>query len=312
VSADGKNAILIATLAPRGSDLVRGFVRIDKGLRSVTNNAWGLQLYPGGVAGDEKDIIRKMRVGSMDGTVVTSVGLSQILRELAVLTAPLAIESYEQVERVQKAFNEEWAKRLDEQGFKVAGWGEVGMIRYFSKAPIYKITDIKKMRPWVWPDSHTMKSMWHAVGVAGVPLQVPEVYGGLSTGMIDTCTTSALGAIALQWWSKLTHVSQRTQGPLIGGMVFSNKKWQSIPPEIRAQLEEQIAKHYKGDVLNIRADDKTAYNNLIKRGFVSVPFTAEGEKEYQEVTKKARESLVGRVYSRELLDKVMSVARGGS
>jgi hypothetical protein len=62
----------------------------------------------------------------------------------------------------------------------------------------------------------------------------------------------------------------------------------------------------------IREDDKTAYKNLIKRGVVSVPFTAEGEKEYQEITKKARESLVGRVYSRELLDKVMQVARGGS
>jgi TRAP-type C4-dicarboxylate transport system substrate-binding protein len=186
------------------------------------------------------------------------------------------------------------------------------MIRYFSKAPLYKITDLKKMRPWVWPDSHTMKSMWHAVGVTGVPLGVPEVYGGLQTGMIDACTSSALGVIALQWFSKLTHVTQRTQGPLIGGMVFSNKKWDSIPDDIRKILEEQIAKHYKGDVLNIREDDKTAYNNLIKRGYVSVPFTAEGEKEYQEIAKKARESLVGRVYSREMLDKVMSVARSGS
>jgi TRAP-type C4-dicarboxylate transport system substrate-binding protein len=310
--ASGKNALLIATLAPRGSDLVRGFVRIDKGLRQITKDEWGFQIYPGGVAGDEKDIIRKMRVGAMDGTVVTSVGLSQILKELAVLTAPLAIETYEQVERVQKHFNEDWGKKLDENGFKVTGWGEVGMIRYFSKAPIYKITDLKKMRPWVWPDSHTMKSMWHAVGVAGIPLQVPEVYGGLQTGMIDACTTSALAAIALQWFSKLTHVTQRAQGPLIGGMVFSNKKWDSIPEDIRKVLEEQIAKHYKGDVLNIREDDKTAYKNLIKRGFVSVPFTDEGEKEYQEIAKKARESLVGRVYSRELLDKVMQVARGGS
>jgi putative nucleotidyltransferase with HDIG domain len=75
---------------------------------------------------------------------------------------------------------------------------------------------------------------------------------------------------------------------------------------------EGIATHYKGDVRNIREDDKTAYNNLIKRGYVSVPFTAEGEKEYQEIAKKARETLVGRVYSREMLDKVMSVARSGS
>ena len=104
-AADNENAIRIATLAPRSSDLVRGFVRIDRGLRDDTKGQWGLTLYPSGVAGDEKDIIRKMRVGQMDGTVVTSVGLSQILKELAFLTAPGAIQDYEQVERVQKVFN---------------------------------------------------------------------------------------------------------------------------------------------------------------------------------------------------------------
>src|SRR5690348_14067234 len=86
--AKSDNMIRIATLAPRDSEPVRGFVKIDRGLRKATNEAWGVQLYPSGIAGDETDVIRKMRVGQMDGTAVTSVGLSQVLRELAVLTAP--------------------------------------------------------------------------------------------------------------------------------------------------------------------------------------------------------------------------------
>jgi TRAP-type C4-dicarboxylate transport system substrate-binding protein len=87
-----QNAIRIATLAPRSSDLVRGFTRIDHGLREMTKNKWGLKLYPSGVAGDETDVIRKMRVGQIDGTVVTSVGLSQVLGELAVVSGPGAID----------------------------------------------------------------------------------------------------------------------------------------------------------------------------------------------------------------------------
>lgn len=311
-AADGENVIKIATLAPRSSDLVRGFVRIDKGLRGATNNQWGLQLYPSGVAGDEKDIIRKMRVGQMDGTVVTSVGLSQILKELAVLTAGGAIENYEQVERVQKAFNAEWEAKLAENGFKLTGWGEIGLIRYFSQEPLYSPSDLKKQRPWVWPESHTMKAMWHAIGVTGVPLGVPEVYGALQTGMINAVTSTALAVIALQWFPKLTHVTKRSHGPLVGGMVFSNAKWNSMPDDVKKQLNEQISKHYQGDNRNIREDDKKAYENLIKRGYVSVAYTEQGEKDYLEFAKKARESLVGRVYSREVLDKVMSVARGGA
>jgi TRAP-type C4-dicarboxylate transport system substrate-binding protein len=138
---------------------------------------------------------------------------------------------------------------------------------------------------------------------------VPEVYGGLQTGMIDAVITTALASVALQWQSKLTHVTKGTHGPLVGGMVFSNAKWTAIPDDIRGMLNEQIRKNYQGDNLNIREDDKTAYKNLLKRGYVSVPYTAQGLKDYEEVAKKARESLVGRVYPRELLDKVMSVAR---
>jgi TRAP-type C4-dicarboxylate transport system substrate-binding protein len=309
-AADGENMIRIATLAPRTSDLARGFLKIDKGLRDVTKGGWGIKLYPSGVAGDEKDVIRKMRVGQMDGTVVTSVGLSQVLRELAVLTAPGAIENYEQVERVQKTFNAEWEGKLAENGFKLTGWGEIGLIRYFSNSPIYKPSDLKHMRPWVWPESHTMKAMWHAIGCTGVPLGVPEVYGGLQTGMIDSVTSTALAVVALQWFAKVSHVTKRSHGPLVGGMVFSNDKWAALPDDVKKLMTEQIDKNYRGDNRNIREDDNKAYGNLIKRGFVSVPYTDAGEKEYQEVAKKARESLVGRVYSRELLDRVMAVARG--
>ena len=311
-AAGADTKIRIATLAPRTSELVRGFSKIDHGLKKATNGQWGLQLYPSGVAGDEKDVIRKMRVGQMDATAVTSVGLSQVLRELAVLTAPGVIPSYEALERVQKVFNKEWEAKLDEAGFRLMGWGEVGMLRYFSKGPVTRPSDLKHMRPWVWPESHTMKAMWHATGCTGVPLGVPEVYGALQTGMVDSIISTALAAVALQWHSKLNHVTKKTFGPLVGGLVIAKAKWDVIPPDVQATLAQQIKDSYEGDSRNIRKDDEKAFKRLLERGYTATPYTAEGEKEYDVLAKKARESLVGRVYSRELLDRVISVAGGGS
>jgi len=310
-AADTDQAIRIATLAPRSSDLVRGFNKIDKGLRDNTGGQWGLKLYPSGIAGDEKDVLKKMKVGQMDGTVVTSVGLSQVDRELAVLTAPGAIEDYKQVERVQNHYNAEWEKKLEENGFKLTGWGEIGMLRFFTKIPLNSPADLKKTRPWVWPDSHTMKALWHAIGVTGVPLGVPEVYGALQTSMIDAVISTALAVAALQWHAKLDHVTADTHGPLVGGMVFSTQKWKAIPDDVRAKLEEQIQKNYKGDNIRVREDDVKAYKKLLSRGYTATPYSAQGKKDIEEYNKKARESLVGRVYSRELLDGVMKVARGG-
>ena len=309
--AGNDTKIRIATLAPRTSELVRGFTKIDFGLKKATGGQWGLQLYPSGIAGDEKDVIRKMRIGQMDGTAVTSVGLSQVLRELAVLTAPGVIESYAALEAVQKAENKEWEKKLADEGFNLLGWGEVGLLRYFSKGPVTKPSDLKSMRPWVWPESHTMKAMWHATGCTGVPLGVPEVYGALQTGMVDSIITTSLAAVALQWHSKLNFVTNKTFGPLVGGLVISKAKWDAIPPDVRTALSDQIRTNYEGDSKNIRKDDEKAFKRLLERGYTATNYTAEGEKEYLEVAKKARESLVGRVYSRELLDRVMAEAASG-
>jgi TRAP-type C4-dicarboxylate transport system substrate-binding protein len=308
-AADTK--IRIATLAPRTSELVRGFNKINHGLKKRTGGQWSLQLYPSGIAGDETDVIRKMRVGQMDATAVTSVGLSQVLKELAVLTAPGVIPTYEALERVQKVFNKEWETKLNDNGFRLMGWGEVGLLRYFSKAPVTRPSDLKQMRPWVWPQSHTMKAMWHATGCTGVPLGVPEVYGALQTGMVDSIISTALAAVALQWHSKLNHVTKKTFGPLVGGLVIAKAKWDTIPPDVQTMLAEEIKTSYEGDSREIRKDDEKAFKRLLERGYTSTPYTAEGEKEYEMLAKKARESLVGRVYSRELLDRVIQVAASG-
>ena len=309
--AKSDNMIRIATLAPRNSELIRGFIKIDRELKEATKGQWGIQLYPSGIAGDETDVIRKMRVGQMDATAVTSVGLSQVLRELAVLTAPGAIESYEALERVQKSLNKEWEQKLSDAGFKLLGWGEVGLLRYFTSAPLHKPSDLKALRPWVWPASATLKAMWAAIGCTGVPLGVPEVYGALQTKMVDAIITSALAAVALQWHAKLSFVTNRSLGPLVGGLVINNAKWSSIPEDVRNTLQGEIKNNYEGDSHNIREDDKKAFAKLLSHGYTATDFTAQGEQELQAFGKKARESLVGKVYSKELLDRVMKVAHGG-
>lgn len=309
--AKAANMIRIATLAPRDTDLTRGFVRIDRALRQATSEGWGIQLYPSGIAGDEKDVIRKMRVGQMDGSIITDTGLGQIVREVNVLSSPGVIESYTELERVQKAMQQEWNTSFEKEGWKLVAWGETGQYRYFSKAPVRTPTDLKNMRPWLWPDSHVMKEIYRVVGANGVPLQVPEVYGALQTGMIDAIISTAIATVALQWHTKLNHVTKRTHGVLTGAMIMSKTKYDSIPNEVRATLEEQIKKNTEGDAKNIRADDEKAFNKLLQRGYTATDYTPEGEKAYKDVAQQVRDRLVGRVYPKTLLDRVMKIAKGG-
>jgi TRAP-type C4-dicarboxylate transport system substrate-binding protein len=311
VAAKSGNVLRIATLAPRDTEMTRGFTRIDRGLRSATQNAWGLQLYPSGIAGDEKDVIRKMSIGQMDGAIITDSGLGQIVRDVAVLQAPGVINSYEELERVQKVMNKEWDAAFDKAGFKLIAWGEAGQIRTFSKAPVTKPSDVKGMRPWLWPENYVMRETYRVLGATGVPLDLPEVYGALQTNMVDFVYATPLALVALQWHTKLKYISEETHGVLLGAMIISKKKWDSIPEDVRATLYKQIKENYEGDATATRQDDRKALEKLLQRGFIKSKLSPQGQTELDNLSKQVREHLVGRVYSKELLERVTKIARGG-
>jgi TRAP-type transport system periplasmic protein len=308
VTAAETQYIRIATLAPRDSDLAKGFLKLDKGLRASTSNGWGVRLYPSGVAGDEVDVIRKMKVGQMDASIITSIGLSQIVRDVDVLNAPGVINSYKQLEAVQAALTPEWESNFDKSGFKLLAWGETGQYRWFAKNAISRPSDIKNMRPWVWPASHSQKEIYHTLGASGVPLGVPEVYGALQTAMVDMVISTSVAMVALQWHTALKHMTERTTGVLVGAMLMKNEKWASMPADVQAHVREEITKNTAGDKQDMRSSDERSFQTLIKHGYVVDKWSPDAEKEYSTMADAVRKHLVGRVYSAELLERAMKIA----
>jgi TRAP-type C4-dicarboxylate transport system substrate-binding protein len=300
--------IKIATLAPRDSDLAKSFIKIDKGLKDATKGSWGVKLYPSGVAGDETDVIRKMKVGQMDASIITSTGLAQIVRDVNVLNAPGVINSYQQLEAVQAAMKGEWEKSFEAAGFKLLAWGETGQYRWFSKNGISKPSDLKTMRPWIWPASHVMKEIFSTVGANGVPLGVPEVYGALQTGMCDMIIASSLAVVALQWHANLKHVTERTSGVLVGAMIMNKQKWDSLPPEVQKQVMEDVKKSTEGDKEETRKSDDNSFKKLVSRGYIVDKWDASANAEYDKMAETVRKHMVGRIYPAELLTRVMKIA----
>jgi TRAP-type C4-dicarboxylate transport system substrate-binding protein len=307
VTAAETQFIRIATLAPRDSDLAKSFLKIDKGLRASSNNAWGVRLYPSGVAGDEVDVIRKMKVGQMDASIITATGLSQIVREVSVLDSPGVINNYKQLEAVQAAMSKEWEGSFDKSGFKLLAWGESGQYRWFAKNAMNRPSDLKNMRPWVWPANHVMKEIYHVIGANGVPLGLPEVYGALQTNMADMVMATAVAVVSLQWHANLKHVTKRTMGVLLGAMIMNKDKWGTLPPEVAKLVQEEAKKGTEGDKDEMRKSDDRAYANLVKRGYTADEFTADGEKEYMTMAETVRSHLVGRIFPAELLARVMKI-----
>ena len=311
VGAAETQFLRIATLAPRDSDLAKGFMKLDQGMRKATSNAWGVRLYPSGVAGDEKDVLRKMKVGQMDASVITSVGMSQIVRETTLLNTPGVITTYKGWEAVSKSMTPEWEASFEKVGYKLLAWGESGQLRWFAKNPLTRPSSVKSMRPWVWPEAHAMKESLLALGANGVPLGVPEVYGALQTGMIDMVTSTCVALISLQWHSNLKFMTKDSNGLLIGGMLMSGAKWKEIPADVQKIVIDETRRNQSSDADDIRKADERSFQALLKRGYTANEWTGDAKKEADQMIETVQKKLVGRMYTAEQLAKVKQVANGG-
>jgi len=309
VDADERVVIRYATLAPPGTTFGKVLKAWSRSLLKETDGRVELRYYTGGSQGDERDFIRKMRAGQMDAAGVTSTGLGIIVRPVLVLSAPGLIESYEELERVRDKLTPKFEEMFREAGFELLAWADAGKGRIMSTEPILRPSDLRSARPWVWKDDPIFAEFLKVVGANGVRLGVPEVYGALQTKMVDVVPNSAIGAVALQWYTKLNYMSKDTFGIIMGASVVKKDKFDELTPADQAVFKDTAARAARALDRVVRGDDEEAFKVLLKRGMKLVdtsPYRAEWEKAGAET----RERLTGRVFSKSLLEEAEAAAKG--
>ena len=302
-SADGPVVIRYASLAPAGSAFGKILKAWGRQFKKETEGRAEIRFYTGGSQGDERDFIRKVRAGQMDAAGVTTTGLGMVARPVLVLTAPGVITEYEQLERARTALGDRFSKLFDDGGFIMLAWGEAGKNRLFSMEKFAKPDDLKALRPWAWKDDPVFAAYVTTIGANPVRVGVPEVYGGLQTRMLDTVPSSALGAVALQWYTRLNYMAKDNLGILVGGSLIKKEKFEQLTEHDQKALIDTSERAARANDTLARRDDNRAYASLIKRGMIEVD-TSAYKAEWDAVAKQTRESLTGRVYSKSLLEAV--------
>ncbi|HMI94081.1 MAG TPA: TRAP transporter substrate-binding protein DctP, partial [Polyangiales bacterium] len=199
VAAANQQVLKFALLIPRTPELAMEEKKYNKRLAELTDNQVQVRVYWGGAAGDEQDVVRKMRSGQIDGSPLGLDVLSQFVRECLVLQTPGLFRNYKQVDTVRNALSPAFSDEAYKNGYKALVWGDIGRLRIFSKKQLNRIGDFKTVRPWLYPASTMLRDFYKQIGATGVPLGLAEVYGGMQTGMIDTYWATSVLAIALQW-----------------------------------------------------------------------------------------------------------------
>jgi TRAP-type transport system periplasmic protein len=305
--ADKKHIIKFATLAPEGSSWMKSMHRLSDKIKKATDGNVAFRFYPGGVSGDEKDVIRKMRIGQLHGAGFTGVGLGEILPEVRVLDLPFLFESDEEIQHVYSEMNAYFKERYEEKGYVLLGWVPVGWVHFFSQQPIRSVDDLRQSKPWMWEGDPLVEQAYKGLGVQPIPLSVTDVLLSLQTGMVNTVYASTQGALALQWFTKVKHITRLRMGYATGGVLISKKQFDKLPQPYQDVVKKIGAECLQELVELIQKDNLKAHEVLEKNDvkWVALPDKKEMDR-FQEAGAAARKNLAGKYFPTKLLDEVLN------
>ena len=221
--------IKFGTLAPQGSPWDAIMREMGGTLKTQTAGELELRIYAGGVAGDEPDMVRKMRIGQLHAAALTVMGLGQIAPEMNALQMPMLFRSYDEMDHVMNEMTPKLDAILQKQGFKVLNWVDAGWVHLFSQAPVVRPADLKPQKLFVWLGDTAAVEAWKAEGFSPVPLPATEIYTGLQSGLINAFSTTPLAALSFQWFGLARNMTDLKCAPLVGATVITLKKWREIP-----------------------------------------------------------------------------------
>jgi TRAP-type C4-dicarboxylate transport system substrate-binding protein len=306
-SAGGARAqeqLKIATLAPEGSSWMNLFHDWAKNVEEHTQGKIKIKFYAGGIAGDERDAVRKMRLGQINGAAVTAIGLGLIQSEVRVLELPMLIRSYDELDYVRAKLNDEIRKKFEDKGYVLLAWGDVGPVHIFSNTQIKSREDLKQTKMWAWVDDALVRELLNQLGVTGVPLGVPDVLPSLQTGLINACYGSPLSTLALQWYTKVKYMTSLHITQAIGATVITKKEFDKLGPDLQKTLMAD-SKEFEAKVLKqIRADNDKALTSMKQAGLTVVESPPEMIKQFTEQAIAIRPKLEPSVYSHDWRMKV--------
>jgi len=300
--------IKFAALPPEGSAWIKAMRTIDRALRDKSEGRIGFRIYPGGIAGDELDVLRKIRIGQIHATAFTGAGLTQILPDVRVLDLPFLFSGLDEVDRVHGELQDHFAGQFREKGFEFLAWAEVGNAHIFSKKPVRLVSDLAHCKVWTWTGDPISKETFSAMGTTPIPLAVTDVTTSLSTGMIDTVYGPPLGALALQWHAYTKTMMSLPLAHATGAVLLSESVYRKLPDDLAVLLKEEFAKGMAQLTSELRAQSQKALRIIEKSGLALTPMPCGEDLEaFYRVHRCVADSLAGRVYSREILERVYRI-----
>ena len=297
----------IGTVAPKNSLYHRQLMELGEVWRNAQGGNAKYLVYADGSQGGEAELARRMRIGQLQGALLSVVGLREIEPSISALQSlPLLFKSWDEVDYVREKMRPAMEKKFLDKGFIVLAWGDAGWVRFFSKDPATRPDDFKKMKFFAWGSEAEQQEIMKSLGYTPVPLETSDILPAIQTGMINVVPSTPYFALASQIYMTAPNMLEINWAPIVGALVVTSKAWGEMSPEVQAALRSASDKAGVQMRSKARQEVNEAVDAMAKRGLKINRPTAEQMHEWDQLAQKLYPRIRGVMVPADTFDEVFA------
>jgi TRAP-type C4-dicarboxylate transport system substrate-binding protein len=300
----------IGSLVPKNSLYHQSLMELGEGWRAAQGGNARFTVFTDGSQGGEAEMARRMRIGQLQGALMSVVGLREIEPTVvAMQSLPLLFRNWEEVDHVRERMRGTLEARFAERGFVVLGWGDAGWVRFFSTRPALRPDDFKGMKFFTWGSEPEQQYIMKSLGYTPVPLETADILPSVQTGMVEVVPSTPYVALAGQIFGTAKHMLEINWAPIVGALVITKKAWDEMSPAGQQALRSGGERAGVQMRTQARREVDEAVDAMKKRGLTVHRPTPEQMREWDQLAERLYPRIRGTIVPEATFDEVFAHLR---
>ncbi len=297
--------IKIGSIAPAKSPWDKALRQMAREWKTISGGSVRIKIYPGGIAGSEKDMIRKMKIGILGGAVFSNRGLTKIYSDFYVLNIPFIFNNNKEFLYVVDKMNPIFERKIGAKGYKVIIWSMAGWVHLFGKKPLIYPKDLKKLKLSFATGEPELEQAWRKSGFQVIPNELKDMLMALQSGMVSAFYLPPLVAASGQYFPLSPYMNPLKIAPVYGGIVLTNKVWNRIPENLKIKFG-QTAKRLASDLYRKANELELEAVKTMKANGLKIPKVPENATIlWRQSAQKGMDLLINKVFSESIYKKMI-------
>lgn len=298
----------ISTQYPDGNVVLNELKAAARAIEEATDGRVDFKFYPGGVMGDDQAVQRKIRIGQLHGALIQSGALADAFRDAQVLNAPLLFRDYREVDAVRTELDPVIEAGLAEGGWRTFGLIEAGFAYGMSQQPITTMETLKQQKLWLPANDPFSEHIARAFGINPIVLNIGDVLTALQTGAINAIVAPPVGAITLQWYSRVDYLTDAPFMYTYGVLAISDRALRGLSDADLATIDTGFRSASATIDQQTRRDNLRALDALGSLGVEVIEPNPEDRAALERESERATQRLIDQdQFSRDIYQRVQSI-----